>query len=203
MRQHGVSAVTQHSILRRYGIVSWANALSLRILLQHNTQHYVVKWLYYDRMRYHSVSAVTQDATLHLYGIIFWANSLSLRILLQHRTRHYVITGLYHDRMRYDCVSAVTHDWTLRCNAIVSWANASSVRTCCNGRSYKCISGTLRCLIGYSQGGYHESGRNRCLFLLGWPRVGLLKTHRHKNNVNTMSEWMRYHSVSAVIKDST
>jgi len=164
MRYHSVSAVTQDSTLRRYGIVSWANALSLGILLRHNTQHFVVKWFYYERMRYHSVSAVTQDATLHRYGIIFWANALSWRIMLQHRSLHYVITG------------------------IVSWANASSVRTCCNGRSHKCISGTLGCLIGCAQGGHHVSGGNCCLFLPGWPRVGLLKTHRHKNNVNTMSE---------------
>ena len=139
-------------------------------------------------MRYHSVSAVTQDSTLRRYGIVLKANALSMRILLQYRTRHKVVTGMYRERMRYDCVSAVTQDWTLRRNGIVSWANAISVRTCCNGRSHECISGTLGCLIGCGQGGHHVSGRNRCLFLTGWPRVGLLKTHRHKNKVNTMSE---------------
>ena len=157
-------------------------------LLQHKTQHYVVKWLCYEPMRYHSVSAVTQDSTLRRYGIVLKANALSMRILLQYRTRHKVVTGMYRERMRYDCVSAVTQDWTLRRNGIVSWENAISVRTCCNGRSHECISGTLGCLIGCGKGGHHVSGRNRCLFLTGWPRVGLLKTHRHKNKVNTMSE---------------
>ena len=59
---------------RRIGIriklTLWANALSLRILLRHNTQHYVVKWLYYKRMRYHSVCTVTQDSTLRRYAIV-------------------------------------------------------------------------------------------------------------------------------------
>ena len=212
MRYQSVSAVTQDATLRRYVIILWANSLSLRILLRHNTQHYVVKWLYCERMRYHSVSAVTHDSTLRRYGIALWANALWLRIccntrlnitslsdcvmsqcaiiayLLLHRTRHYVVTGMYRERMRYDCVSAVTQDWTLRRNGIVSWENAISVRTCCNGRSHECISGTLGCLIGCGQGGHHVSGGNRCLFLTGCSRVGLLKTHRHKNKVNTMSE---------------
>ena len=189
-------------------IVIWANALSLRFccdtrlnitslrvcvmrefaiiayLLHHKTQHYVVKWLYYEWMRYYGVFAATQDSALRRNVTVSRANALSLRIccntrlnitslsncimsecaimayLRQHRTRHYVVTWLYHERMRYQCVP----------------------------RSHEHISGTHVRLIGCAQSGHHVSGGNRCLFLPGWPRVGLLKTHRHKNNVNTVSE---------------
>jgi hypothetical protein len=172
MRYHSVSAVTQDSELRRYGIVLWANTLSLRILLQHKTQHYVVKWLYCERMRYHIVSYVTQDSTIRRYGIVLWANALSLRILLQHKTQHYVVKWLYCERMRYHSVSAVTRDSTLRPYGIVLWAHAISVRTCCNGRSHECISDTLVRLIGCTQARNHLSGGNRCLFLHRWPTAG-------------------------------
>ena len=117
---------------RRIGIriklTLWANALSLRILLRHNTHYYVVKWLYHERMRYQSVSAVTQGATLRRYVIILWANSLSWRILLRHNTQHYVVKWLYHERMRYQSVSAVTQDATLRRYVIILWANSLSWR---------------------------------------------------------------------------
>ena len=131
--------------MREFAIIAY--------LLHHKTQHYVVKWLYYEWMRYYGVFAATQDSALRRNVTVSWANALSLRIccntrlnitslsncivsecaimayLRQHRTRHYVVTWLYHEWVRYRGVFATTQDSILRRYVIVSWANAISVRT--------------------------------------------------------------------------